>query len=282
MSGPETDNPNGSDPQKEITMAEEQAQNADTGSEAVAQPVIPGTTFLTPDAAAKGFEEMKNLVDRQGNELGQTRKQLDQATNLLERSMGQQQAPAKAEAPAGPDFKAELSAIEVKMNALDVDDPGYQKTLNKLVDAKVDIKSDQKAFQLEQKLTGKFEEVRNQDQAQMQSQQSLAAWKQANPDFETPEMQQAIQGYMSQNHKIDMDPILAYREIQQQQLLEQLKGMTAENEDYKNRLSLKAGEKEVGTVVTKTGGQSGATKPTKGITGEALNTGMSEAFRNAT
>ena len=256
--------------------AAEQVEQVDSGE--VEAPIIPGTSYKTPEEAAKGYMELKALVDRQGNELGMTRKQLEQATKLIEKSMSGTAGQDKAkQAPPAQDFDAELVKIDKAIESLDVDDPSYGKQLAQLNKQARALEAQKVQTMTEQKLISQFQQTLSERDAQ-QAQQS---WKSANPDFETPEMQQAIQMHIAQDKTGMMDPVLAYREIQLQQTAAQMKQLQAENEDFRNRLKLKSGEAAVGKVVTKTGGQPGAVRTTAKATGAALDEGLRSAFRNA-
>ena len=260
-----------------VPEAAEQVKQVESGE--VEAPIIPGTSYKTPEEAAKGYMELKALVDRQGNELGMTRKQLEQATKLIEKSMSGTagQDKAKQAPPASPDFDAELVKIDKAIESLDVDDPSYGKQLAQLNKQARALEAQKVQTMTEQKLISQFQQTLSERDAQ-QAQQS---WKSANPDFETPEMQQAIQMHIAQDKTGMMDPVLAYREIQLQQTAAQMKQLQAENEDFRNRLKLKSGEAAVGKVVTKTGGQPGAVRTTAKATGAALDEGLRSAFRNA-
>jgi hypothetical protein len=249
------------------------------GTEATeAQPIIPGTTWKTPEEAAKGFSELKSLVDRQGNELGMTRKQLEQAANLLEKATKMTAKPEQAAAAQGPDYDTELAKIDAQIEKLDVDDPGYGKTLAQLNRQARTLEAQRVKTETEGKLMSQFEKVLS----ERDSQQQTSKWRQENPDFDTPEMQQAINQKIATDKTGMMDPVLAYREIQLDQLKATLQQMGAENEDFKSRLKLKSGEADVGKVVTKTGGGVGTQSKSQGkVTGAALDEGMRQAFRAA-
>lgn len=261
-------------------MADEQGTVEGQGTEATeAQPIIPGTTWKTLEEAAKGFSELKSLVDRQGNELGMTRKQLEQAAALLDKATKMTASQEKAKpAQQGPDYDTELAKIDAQIEKLDVDDPAYGKTLAQLNRQARQLEAQRAKAETEGKLMTQFEKVLS----ERETQQQTSKWRQENPDFDTPEMQAAINDKIAKDRTGMMDPVLAYREIQLDQLKATLQQMGAENEDYKSRLKLKSGEAEVGKVVTKTGGGVGTpSKPQQKVTGAALDEGMRQAFRNA-
>lgn len=260
-------------------MANEQAntQTQEGGSTEV-QPIIPGTTYLTPEEAAKGYQELKALVDRQGNELGMTRKQLEQATKMLESAMtkGQAQA-AKPEKPAGPDYDAELAAIDQAIEKLDVDEPGYTKQLAALNRKSRELVARAVEERTSTKLMSKFEETLN----QRDTMQGQKAWEEANPDFRSPEMQMAIQEHMSKDRTGVMDPVLAYREIQHQQALQKLQMLAEEKAELEGRLKLKEGAAQTGKVITKGQSTQAKTQPTQKLKGADLDAAMLEAYNNA-
>jgi len=255
----------------------EQNQTPTTTTDAGEAATIAGTPFKSPEEMAKGYTELKALVDRQGNELGMTRKQLEQATMIIEKSMSGQQGATKPQAPAGPDYETEISKIDKAIESLDVDEPSYSKTLSQLNKQARSLEAQRVQTMTEQKLMGHFEKTLS----ERDSQQAQQQWKAKNADFETPEMQQAIQQHMAQDKTGMMDPVLAYRELQLQQTQAMMQQLKHENDDFRNRLKLKSGESEIGKVLTKTGGLPGGASPQPKLTGAALKAGALEAFMNA-
>lgn len=238
--------------------------------------VIPGLPFKAPEEVAKGYKSLEAKLGEQGNQLGSLKAQLAQATALLEKTMGAQGQQQKPTAPAAPDYDAKISEIDQAIEKLDIDDPTYSKQLAHLNRQARALEAQKVQTMTEQKLMGHFEKTLSERDAQ----QAQQGWKSQNPDFETPEMQQAIQQHMAQDRTGMMDPVLAYREIQLQQAQAMAQQLKAENDDFRNRLKLKSGEAEVGKVVTKTGGAPAASNQPK-LTGAALKAGALEAFMNA-
>lgn len=237
--------------------------------------VIPGLPFKAPEEVAKGYKSLESKLGEQGAQMGNLKAQLAQATALLEKTMGAQ-GQQKPTAPAGPDYDTEISKIDQAIEKLDIDDPTYSKQLAQLNRQARALEAQKVQTMTEQKLMGHFEKTLSERDAQ----QAQQGWKSQNPDFETPEMQQAIQQHMAQDRTGMMDPVLAYREIQLQQTQSMIQQLKAENDDFRNRLKLKSGEAEVGKVVTKTGGTPAASNQPK-LTGAALKAGALEAFMNA-
>lgn len=239
--------------------------------------VIPGLPFKSAEEVAKGFKYLETKLGEQGTKLGQYESQLKQATSLLEKAMAGQQTKAPTQSTSTEtDYDTKLNEIDSKIGSLDIDDPGYHKELAKLTRQSQALVAKKVQTETEQRLMGHFEKALSERDANQSQQQ----WKVQNPDFDTPEMQQAIQQKLSQDKTGMLDPVLAYREIQLQQIQARAQQLEQENADYQARLKLKSGEQAVGKVVTKTGGSQVATKQPK-LTGEALKQGALEAFRNA-
>ena len=256
-------------------MATEQETMQDQASESTeVQPIIPGTTYRTPEEAAKGFQELKSLLDRQGAELGTTRKMLETMMAKNNQPKGQE---AKPEKPAGPDYDTELAAIDAEIEKLDVDEPGYAKKLATLNKKSRDIVTAKVASAL----TSKFEETLTQYDQKIQSKQAQMEWHRANPDFETPEMQMAIQDYMARDRSGIMDPYLAYREIQQQQMSQQMQALAEQKAELENRLKLKEGAAQTGKVITKGQSTQAVTQPKTKLKGADLDAAMLSAYEQA-
>ena len=145
-------------------MAEE---NAGTEEGAEIQPIIPGTSFKTPEEAAKGYNELKQLVDRQGNDLGYARKQLDQTQKILQESM---QKPTEAETP-GPDYDGELAKIDKSIEGLDVEDDDYSKTLSSLNKQARRLEAQKVETRTAEKLMKQFEKTLTERDSQQSKQQ---------------------------------------------------------------------------------------------------------------
>ena len=250
-------------------MAEE---NAGTEEGAEIQPIIPGTSFKTPEEAAKGYSELKQLVDRQGNDLGYARKQLDQTQKMLQESM---QKPTEAKAP-GPDYDGELAKIDKSIASLDLDDDDYSKSLSKLNREARSLEAKKVETRTAEKMMKQFEKTLT----ERDSQQSKQQWLDSNPDFNSDEMQSAIQQKMTADRSGMIDPILAYREIQQEQMSGQLKAEQEKSAALEERLKLKEGAQQTGKVITK-GQSTQATTNKPKLKGADLDAAMNEAYNNA-
>lgn len=231
-------------------------------------------TWKTREAAEEGLKNLTNKLDAQGNELGTLRKQNEFFMNQ-QNSQGQ---PAKAEPEAqkGPDFGAELKAVQAEMGKLDPDAPDYQKSLGKLV-----IKSNQIAAKqaTQDALTAAQQEFKS-----VLDERDMAAmhkdFYRENPEFNTPEMQMRIQEYLTNDRTGMSDPMVAYREIQRDDIAAKAAELEAENAEIKRLLELKEGEAATGKVVTKGQSTQQKTKLPK-ATGADLDRGMMEALQKA-
>jgi len=237
------------------------------------QPLIPGTNFKTAEDLAKGYTELQSKMGQQGSELGNAKAQLAQSQKAMDALAAQKPAEAK---PAGPDYASELAVVDKAISKLDIDSTTYNTDLAKLNIQSRNLVAQQVKAETTESLMGEFKGILS----DRDSQQSQQAWKDQNQDFETPEMQQAINDHMAQDRTGVMDPVLAYREIQMQGQSATIEEQTATIADLTERLKLKGGELEVGKVTTKGAGSS-STKPKQNLSREELNTGAAEAFRNA-
>ena len=229
-------------------------------------------TWKTKEAAEVGMQNMQSLLDNQGNELGGLRKQVD----FLQQ---QPKAPAKA-APAeeetGPDYGAEMKAVQKQMSELDPDDPEYSKEMGKLVVASNAIA----AKDATQKAVAASKAVFKAELDERDAQAMHRSFIDSNPDFNTPEMQFRIQEKIDKDQTGMSDPVSAYREIQRDDAMAKLAVSEEANTEKDRLLGLKQGENETGKVVTK--GQSTQQKTNqKKAVGADLDAGMLEALNNA-
>jgi len=260
------------------TEAEIAAEAAAAGG--ADEPVIPGTTYKTIEEAAKGISELKAFNDKQGNELGTTKAQLEQANQSIAAMSPSAKAEAEAKAAekaaATPDYEGQLAEIDTAIEKLDVDDPTYTKDVNALNRQARTIERERAKTETQVAMNSQFEKhLKSQNAAT-----SETNWRAANPAFDAPEMQEAINQHMANDTFGIQDPVLAYREIQLAEAQKQSAALAEQNEEFRVRLKLKSGEEKVGVVTTENGGTPAVTKPAK-VTGEELDAGMSAAFQGA-
>ncbi|MBW2094215.1 MAG: hypothetical protein JRI80_04935 [Deltaproteobacteria bacterium] len=245
-----------------------------------------GETYLgdwkTKEEAEKGFASMKELLDRQGNELGLLRKQTDFFQQQLQTLTSQQQPAASGKRqesgkPQGPDYSKEIAKIQDEMAQLDPDEPDYGATFAKLHQKSLDLVAQQAKQEALTAAQAEFQKVLEERDIQKMQEE----FYRENPDFNTPEMQQRIQEYMAKDPTGMSDPMVAYREIQRDDAMAEKARLQAELEEKERLLALKKGEDITETVVTKGQSPSGQqTKQTK-VTGADLDKGMLEALRRA-
>jgi len=248
--------------------------NPDNGTgELQEQPYL--GTWKTREAAEEGFNNMKKLLDQQGNELGTLRKQTDFFQKQMSgMQQGQQQQLQKQEAQ-GPDYSKELKAIEKQMTELDPDEPDYNKQFAKLFAASNQIVA-QSATQ--QALTAAQQEFKKAlDERDVQSMHKN--FYKENPDFNTPEMQMRIQEYLGQDQTGMSDPVVAYREIQRDDAMAKVAEYEQAISEKDRLLALKKGGESTGKVVTKGQSTQQQTKQPK-ARGADLDRGMMEVLQN--
>lgn len=226
--------------------------------------------WKTREAAEEGVGHLQKLLDSQGNELGTLRK-------MVEMGQQPQQAaqPQQPQKPQGPDFDAEIQGVQKSIADLDPDDPGYQKDLGQLILKSNQLASEQATQRALEAAQNRFSEVLNErDQSSMHTK-----FLEQNPDFDTPEMQAQIQQYMAQDRTGMVDELVAYREVQRDQLAAENAEIKQKQAEMERLLNLKKGEDQTGKVVTKGQSPQSKTRQPK-ATGEALDQGLREAFRS--
>ena len=229
-------------------------------------------TWKSKEAAEVGMQNMQTVLDTQGNELGGLRKQVE---FLQEQSKSPVKAdPVKEE--TGPDYGAEMKAVQKQMSELDPEDPTYQKDMGKLIVASNTIaakEATQKAV-----ATSKAEFKTELDERDVKAMHK--SFIDDNPDFNKPEMQIRIQEQIDKDQTGMSDPVSAYREIQRDDAMAKLAVAEEANVEKDRLLALKQGENETGKVVIK--GQSTQQKTNqKKAVGADLDAGMLEALNNA-
>ena len=229
--------------------------------------------WKTREQAQEGLDNMQKLLDSQGNELGSLRKQ----SELMQSRMDMQtQAPPEAqpEQPKGPDYAKEMANIEKTMSELDQDEPSYQKDMGKLIAKSNALAADaatQKALDAAQ---AHFAETLNQRDVQTMQQKFL----EQNPDFQSTDMQMAINEFMANDPTGMHDQMSAYFAIKEQGAGQGLTEAQTRIAELEERLNIAGGQDDVGKVVTKSQAPRQPTKTTK-ATGADLDRGMMEALQ---
>jgi hypothetical protein len=231
--------------------------------------------WKTREQAQEGLDNMQKLLDSQGNELGSLRKQSELMQSRMDMQQPQEAAPeAKPKEQSGPDYDKEMAKIEKLMSELDQDESDYQAQLGKLVSQSNAITAEaatQKALDAAQ---AHFSETL--DKRDVQDMQRK--FKEQNPDFESPDMQMAINEFMANDPTGMHDQMSAYFAIKEQGAGQGLTEAQTRIAELEERLNIAGGQNDVGKVVTKSQAPRQPTNKTK-ATGADLDRGMMEALQ---
>jgi hypothetical protein len=239
------------------------------------QPYIPGTTYKTAEEAAKGIENLNQVLNKQGNELGTLRKQNEVLTKTLEQKNSEVPKPV-VEKEKGTDYSGQKVAVQKEINELDPMADGYQKTLSGLIGKISDIT----AAEQHDKTLGAASSIFKKELDDRDIKATHKAFLDKNPTFNTPEMQTRIKEYLAKDDTGMSDPLVAFREIQRDDIAVEAKKLKDENDEMKKVLDLQKGKDATGKVITKGTQTVQVTKPAK-VTGAALDQGMKAALDKA-
>ena len=239
------------------------------------QPYIPGTTYKTAEEAAKGIENLNQVLNKQGNELGTLRKQNEVLTKTLEQKNSEVPKPV-VEKEKGTDYSGQKVAVQKEIDNLDPMADGYQKTLSGLISKISDIT----ASEQHEKTLGAASSIFRKELDDRDIKATHKAFLDANPTFNSPEMQARIKEYLANDKTGMSDPLVAFREIQRDDIAVEAKKLKDENDEMKKVLDLQKGKDSTGKVITKGVQSVQVTKPQK-VTGAALDQGMKEALNKA-
>lgn len=246
------------------------ADGADMSADELQQ-LLAQTSFKTPTEAIKGYLNLKQMADSQGNELGMLRKQSETLATILKEKLTADGKPAAAPATPAKDYDGELATIGKQIQDLDPMDKDYQRTLASLV-----AKSNKLTAQSQhEKTMAAAGELLKKELSQRDVEASQQRFYDENPEFNTPEMQARIQEYIQKDRTRMSDPLSAFREIQRDDALAEKERLAAENAELKRLVELNQGEGKTGKVVVK--GNTPPQEPTKPqgkATGKALDEGM--------
>ena len=221
-------------------------------------PVDPlaNTPFKSVDELVKGYTNLNAKVGEQGKTIGDLTKTLQQTV-----TQKQPEAPSK---PAGPDYTAQQSAIQQKIDDLDPLSDGYQKSLSGLIG-----QMSQLAAQAQhEKTLSAASSVFKEELAARDSKALQQKFLDKNKDFNTPEMQSAIEEFLANDDTGIHDKISAYGFIKAGQASEK-------NSELEKILALQKGKDSTGTVITKGQPPVGTNNHQK-VTGKDLEAGMRE------
>jgi hypothetical protein len=237
-----------------------------------------GENFLgswkSKEDAEEGLKNLQGKMSDQGNEAGQLRKQVEAGEIRLGEMQATIDAGEKASQQKASDLEAEgiqgeQAKISKEIENLDPVDEGYTKKLTALIGKSNAIAA---KGQHQKTLSAATEAFRSElDERDVRS--AHQSFDGANPDFRTPEMQQRIKEYIANDKTGMSDALVAFREIQRDDLASNNKELSEQNEELMNRLNLKKGTDETGTVILKSQGIQDP-KPQTKTTGAARNAGM--------
>jgi chromosome segregation ATPase len=258
-------------------MAEE--GTAGTDGQGGAEQGIAGTSFKSPEELAAAYlsetnqrANLEKKLGEQGNELGSLRKQTETLATTLKEAFGKKAEPAAK----GPDYTTELSKIEQEIQSLDPMADGYQKTLSTLVSKATKMA----AMDQHEKTLNAAGEMMKKELSTRDTQAQTRAFYDANPTFNTPEMQARIKEYIANDRTGMSDPLVAFREIQRDDIAAQAKTLADENAEMKRVLALQQGKDATGKVIVKGQSPGQVTKQPK-VTGNELNAQMAAALSAA-
>jgi len=235
---------------------------------------IPGMPWKSKDDAVKGVTELKSFADRQGNEIGMLRKQLEMTQQFVDKLSQSQKAQA-APQNQGPDYDAEIANIYKQIETLDPMADDYQKQVVKLTAKSNELT----ARATHSKTLAAASELFKKELDERDIKAAHKEFYKNNPDFGTPEMQMRIREEIANDPTGMMDPLAAYLKIQRDTAAIEKQQIAEEFAEAKRLLALKKGTDETGKVITK--GQSAQAQQTKQpkATGADLDKGMKEALQ---
>jgi len=235
-------------------------------------------TWATKEDAAEGLKNLQGKLSEQGNETGILRKQVEESQMQLSDLQAKIDAGKKASVQEASNLEAESvrkeqEKIDKEIKDLDPVEEGYTPKLIALIRKSNALAAENQHAKTLAAATEKFRSEL--DDRDIRSAHQL--FDKENPDFKTPEMQARIKEYIANDKTGMSDALVAYREIQRDDIVLRAKELSEQNEELMNRLNLKKGTDETGTVILKSQGtQSQTTQPK--TTGAARNAGMQAAL----
>jgi len=238
---------------------------------------IPGTNYKSVDELVKGHSNLKDLADRQGNELGTWKKQAETLADTLKSSGGNSKKETEKPAEQTRDFDAEEAAVDDQIAKLDPADDAYQSKLSQLVKKGRQITA---ARQHEQTL-GAAGQIFKQELDERDIKATHKAFLDANPTFNTPEMQTRINDAMKKDTTGMLDPMAAFYQIQRDDALAVVRAADEEKTELQKKLELAEGKKRTGTVITKGQPPGAPTNTQTRLSGKEADEGALAALRTA-
>ena len=225
------------------------------------------------DTATVGLKNLQGIMAKKGDEVGDLRKQVSQQLDTIE-ILKQQNVPAAQQ--QSPDLQAELKAVQSEMMKLDTVDVEYNQNLNSLIQQQGTLVAEiQHQKTLAESTVAFKNELNKRDEAAAHK-----AFFNANPEFNTSEMQNLMQQRIADDPTGMTDHLVAFREIQRDQAMLKATEMAEENKKLTELAKLKGGTDSIGKVYTGSG-----QTPQKNVkvtqTTAERDAAMLEAVRNA-
>jgi hypothetical protein len=234
-------------------------------------------SWKTKEDAAAGLSSLQTKLSEQGSEAGTLRKQVEDGQSLMSEMQGRLDAAEKTAKSAASDRDAkgvlsEQDNIAKQITELDPVDEGYSKNLMALIGKSNALAAKGQHSQTLQAATDAFK--KELDDRDVKS--AHQTFYDANPDFNTPEMQARIKDYVSKDRTGMSDNLSAFREIQRDDSMAQALELTKQNKELIDRLDLKKGTDETGKVILK--GQDQNTKTKTNLKGADRDKAMMDAL----
>ncbi len=235
-------------------------------------------TWKTKEDAAEGLKNLQTKLSEQGSDAGVLRQQLEEGQTLMGQMQEELNGIKSAKNTETSDRESETIASEQAKIAkqiadLDPVDEGYSKNLMSLMQKSNTIAA---KTQQEATLMAATEAFKNElDERDVKS--AHQAFFGANPEFNTPEMQARIKEYIAKDSTGMSDPLVAFREIQRDDMTVQAKELSDQNTELQKLLELKKGTSETGTVIKDgQGGRLDQKTNQPKVTGAERNKGMAD------
>jgi hypothetical protein len=235
-------------------------------------------SWKTKEDAEEGLNNLHGKLSEQGKEVGELRGQFEESQTLFSEIQSKVASDREAGKKEASDNEAdglakEQGEINKQIGDLDPVDEGYSAKLSTLIAKSNKIAAQGQHSKTLSAATAAFRQELD-DRDVRSAHQSFDG---ANPDFKTPEMQKRIKEYIAADTTGMTDALVAYREIQRDDVTAKSTELTTQNEELMKRLDLKKGTDETGTVILKSQGTQDP-KPQTKTTGADRNKGMQDVL----
>jgi len=209
-------------------------------------------SWSTREDAEAGLSNLQTKLSEQGGEVSTLRAENDDFAARMDEMQASLDASKSAGEQAAQNkelegIQSEQANINKQIKDLDPVEEGYTPKLMALISKSNSITAKEQQQKTLEAATNAFRSEL--DQRDIRSAHN--AFDSANPDFKTPEMQQRIKQYIANDKTGMSDALVAYREIQRDDVSAKAKELSIQNEELMKRLNLKKGTDETGTVIMK-------------------------------